>query len=96
MRLVSYGLNRGNARETHLWAVDFHYSVIRGEACSMAALALKDQAQIPEIILAHRTADTHPVQGYLKSRSVFVLMFLSSTKTKTPPPYEQWGFRIAS
>ena len=62
----------------------------------MAALALKDQARIPEIILAQRATDTHPAQCSLKSRSVFVLMLLSSTQTKTPPPCEQWGFRIAS
>jgi len=53
VRLVSYCLNRGNAKEAHPWTVDFESKVIRGEACLKAALALKDQGYIPEVILAH-------------------------------------------
>jgi len=53
VRLVSYGLNRGNAKEAHPWTVDFESKVIRGEACLKAALALKDQGYTPEVIVAH-------------------------------------------
>ena len=53
VRLVSYGLNRGNAKEAHPWTVDFESKVIRGEACLKAALALKDQGYAPEVIVAH-------------------------------------------
>ena len=53
VRLVSYGLNRGNAKEAHPWTVDFESKVIRGEACLKAALGLKDQGYAPEVIVAH-------------------------------------------
>ena len=53
VRLVSYRLSRGNAKEVHPWAVDFESKVIRGEACLHAALALKKQGYAPEIIVAH-------------------------------------------
>ncbi|MDC1426661.1 glycosyltransferase family 4 protein [Gammaproteobacteria bacterium] len=53
VRLVSYSLNRGNAKEAHPWTVDFESKVIRGEACLKAALALKDQGYMPEVIVAH-------------------------------------------
>ena len=53
VRLFSYGLNRGNAKEAHPWTVDFESKVIRGEACLKAALALKDQGYTPEVIVAH-------------------------------------------
>jgi glycosyltransferase involved in cell wall biosynthesis len=53
VRLVSYGLSRGNAKEAHPWTVDFESKVIRGEACLKAALALKDQGYTPEVIVAH-------------------------------------------
>lgn len=53
VRLVSYSLSRGNAKEAHPWTVDFESKVIRGEACLKAALALKDKGYIPEVIVAH-------------------------------------------
>jgi glycosyltransferase involved in cell wall biosynthesis len=53
VRLVSYGLSRGNAKEAHPWTIDFESKVIRGEACLKAALALKDQGYTPEVIVAH-------------------------------------------
>jgi glycosyltransferase involved in cell wall biosynthesis len=53
VRLVSYGLSRGNAKEAHPWTIDFESKVIRGEACLKAALALKDQDYTPEVIVAH-------------------------------------------
>ena len=53
VRLVSYSLSRGNAKEAHPWTVDFESKVIRGEACLKAALALKDQGYTPEVIVAH-------------------------------------------
>lgn len=53
VNLVSYELNRGNAKGAHPWTVDFESKVIRGEACLLAALNLKGQGYIPEIILAH-------------------------------------------
>ena len=53
VRLVSYSLGRGNAKEAHPWTVDFESKVIRGEACLKAALALKDQGYTPEVIVAH-------------------------------------------
>ena len=53
VRLVSYSLSRGNAKEAHPWTVDFESKVIRGEACLKAALALRDQGYKPEVIIAH-------------------------------------------
>ena len=53
VRLVSYSLSRGNAKEAHPWTVDFESKVIRGEACLKAALTLKDQGYEPEVIIAH-------------------------------------------
>ena len=53
VRLVSYGLSRGNAKEAHPWTVDFESKVIRGEACMHAALNLKKQGYTPDVIVAH-------------------------------------------
>lgn len=53
VQLVTYSLNRSNAKEAHPWAVDFESKVIRGEACLKAALQLKNQGYIPDIIVAH-------------------------------------------
>ena len=53
VQLVTYSLNRSNAKEVHPLAVDFESKVIRGEACLKAALQLKNQGYIPDIIVAH-------------------------------------------
>ena len=53
VRLVSYSLSRGNAKEAHPWTVDFESKVIRGEACLKAALTLKNQGYSPDVIVAH-------------------------------------------
>jgi len=53
VKLISYSLTRGNAKDAHPWTVDFESKVIRGEACLKAALALKDQGYTPEVVVAH-------------------------------------------
>jgi glycosyltransferase involved in cell wall biosynthesis len=53
VRLVPYEVQRGNATGIHPWVLDFETKVIRGEAAFRAALALKEQGYVPDVIVAH-------------------------------------------
>lgn len=51
--LVPYSANRGSTPNIHPWVSDFETKAIRGEACFRAALQLKRQGFVPDIIIAH-------------------------------------------
>lgn len=51
--LVPYGVGRSTSANIHPWVSDFETKVIRGEACYLAASALKAKGFSPDIILAH-------------------------------------------
>lgn len=51
--LVPYRASRGSTPNVHPWVSDFETKTIRGEACFRAALALKAQGVVPDVIVAH-------------------------------------------
>lgn len=53
VRLVPYGASRGTTPNVHPWISDFETKTIRGEACFRAALSLKAQGFMPDVIIAH-------------------------------------------
>ena len=53
VKLVPYTATRGTTPHVHPWASDFETKTIRGEACFRAALALKEQGFVPDVIIAH-------------------------------------------
>jgi len=53
VQLVPYGVTRGTTPGVHPWVSDFKTKVIRGEACFRAALQLKAQGFMPDVIIAH-------------------------------------------
>ncbi len=53
VRLVPYGANRGTTPNIHPWVGEFETKVIRGEACFRAALQMRDQGFVPDVIIAH-------------------------------------------
>jgi len=53
VKIVTYTAVRGTTPNVHPWVSDFETKAIRGEACFRAALTLKDQGFIPNIIVAH-------------------------------------------
>ena len=53
VRLFPYSLNRVNAKDGHSWARDFESKVIRGEACMRAAMKLREEGYMPDVIVAH-------------------------------------------
>ena len=48
-----YGLTRGNTNGIHDWLLDVDSKLIRGEACAIAALQLRDHGFTPDLICAH-------------------------------------------
>lgn len=51
--LVPYSASRGTTPNGHPWVSDFETKTIRGEACFRAALKMKAEGFIPNIIVAH-------------------------------------------
>lgn len=53
VRHVSYMPARGSTAGIHPWAVDFETKAIRAEAAMRAALKLREQGFVPDVIVAH-------------------------------------------
>ena len=53
VRLQSYAAARGSTPAIHPWVQDFETKVIRGEACLRAALVLRQEGFVPDLIVAH-------------------------------------------
>ena len=53
VKLVSYGAKRGTTPDVHPWVSDFETKAIRGEACFRAALKMKAEGYVPDVIIAH-------------------------------------------
>lgn len=53
IRLSPYSAERGTTPNVHPWVSDFETKTIRGEACFRAALKLKGQGFMPDVIIAH-------------------------------------------
>lgn len=53
IRVVPYRGKRNSQPEIHPWVRDFESKVIRGEACFRAALALRNEGFVPDVIIAH-------------------------------------------
>jgi glycosyltransferase involved in cell wall biosynthesis len=51
--LVPYATSRGTTPGVHPWMSDFETKTIRGEACFLAALQLREQGFTPDMIVAH-------------------------------------------
>jgi len=51
--LVPYTASRGTTPNVHPWVSDFETKAIRGEACFRAALQMKAQGFVPDVIIAH-------------------------------------------
>jgi glycosyltransferase involved in cell wall biosynthesis len=53
VKIVSYGAQRGSTIGIHPWVVDLETKVIRGEACYRAAIKLREEGFLPDLIVAH-------------------------------------------
>ncbi len=53
VKLFAYQVERSSTPQIHPWAGDFETKAIRAEAAMLAALALRDQGYIPDLIVAH-------------------------------------------
>ena len=53
VQLVSYTAKRGSTPNVHPWVSDFETKTIRAEACFKAALQMKQQGFMPDVIVAH-------------------------------------------
>lgn len=53
VRLVTYQIARGNTVGIHPWVRDLESKAVRGEAALAAAMALRDEGFVPDIIIAH-------------------------------------------
>ena len=53
VRMIAYGVDRGTTPGVHPWVSDFETKTIRGEACFRAALRLRAQGYVPDVIIAH-------------------------------------------
>jgi glycosyltransferase involved in cell wall biosynthesis len=53
VQLVNYTAKRGSTPNVHPWLSDFETKTIRAEACFKAALQMKQQGYVPDVIVAH-------------------------------------------
>jgi glycosyltransferase involved in cell wall biosynthesis len=53
VQLVNYTSKRGSTPNVHPWVSDFETKTIRAEACFDAALQMKQQGYMPDVIVAH-------------------------------------------
>ena len=53
IQIVKYTSNRGSTPNVHPWLSDFETKTIRAEACFKAALNMKQQGYVPDVIVAH-------------------------------------------
>ncbi len=53
VRLAGYEIKRGSTPGMHPWVSDFETKVVRGEACFRAALQLRQQGFVPDLVIAH-------------------------------------------
>jgi glycosyltransferase involved in cell wall biosynthesis len=53
VQVVKYTSNRGSTPNVHPWLSDFETKTIRAEACFKAALNMKQQGYVPDVIVAH-------------------------------------------
>ena len=53
VRLVPYAAARGTAPGVHPWVADIETKTIRGEACFRAALKMRAEGYVPDVIVAH-------------------------------------------
>lgn len=53
VRIVNYAIHQSSGTNLHRWLADFETKTIRGEACFLAALKLKNEGFSPDRIIAH-------------------------------------------
>ena len=53
VQVLPYQAARGSTPNIHPWMIDFETKTIRAEACFRAALRLRQQGFVPDVILAH-------------------------------------------
>jgi glycosyltransferase involved in cell wall biosynthesis len=53
VEVLPYRIERRSTDGIHPWLIDFESKTIRGEACYLAALALRDEGYEPDVIVAH-------------------------------------------
>lgn len=53
LRVVRYAAAKGTGKDTHPWVAETETKVIRGDAAFRAALRLKAEGFVPDVILAH-------------------------------------------
>jgi glycosyltransferase involved in cell wall biosynthesis len=53
VQLVNYTSKRSSTQNVHPWVSDFETKTIRAEACFNAALQMKQQGYMPDVIVAH-------------------------------------------
>ncbi|EKD97541.1 MAG: hypothetical protein ACD_23C00876G0001, partial [uncultured bacterium] len=53
IKLVPYNATQGSTPSVHPWVSDFETKTIRGEACFRAALQMKAQGYMPDVVIAH-------------------------------------------
>jgi glycosyltransferase involved in cell wall biosynthesis len=53
VQIVHYAARRGSTPNVHPWVSDFETKTIRAEACFKAALKMKQEGYVPDVIVAH-------------------------------------------
>jgi len=53
LRVVRYKPSKASSKEIHPWALETEAKIIRGEAAMRAAMEIKEEGYVPDVILAH-------------------------------------------